>query len=343
MHEIRKDVIRDNWVITATEFALKPRDFPIKKNMTDDSSPEPGYSPNCPFCEGNEAVTTDEILAFRREGTEPNKPGWTVRAILNKYSALDMSGELDMQKQGIFEHGNGFGRHEVLIETPLHGEEFHQLPLNRIESIFKIMQLRYNDLAGDKRIKYIQIYKNRGLYGGASLEHSHSQIVAVPLVPENKGAPAKYYNEHNRCAICEMIEAEKVNQERIVYEGKHFIIICPYASRFPYESWIIPKRHSGHFGDINEEELKEAALLTKKNVAAIIEGLYNPSYNIVINTAPVNVPHQEGYHWCLEINPRLLVNAGVEIATGYFINPAAPELSAALLRKFFAEQMVVNE
>lgn len=343
MHEIRKDIIRDNWVITATEFVLKPRDFPVKKLTADESKPVPGYNAHCPFCEGNEAVTTDEIAAFRKDGTQPNKPGWTVRAILNKFSALDMNGELDMQRQGIFEHGNGFGQHEVLIETPLHGQEFHQLSLERIESIFQMMQLRYNDLVNDERIKYIQIYKNRGLFAGASLEHSHSQIVAVPIVPQNKTAMIKYYEEHHRCMICEMIEAEINKQERVVFEGKHFIIICPYASRFPYESWIIPKQHESHFGDINAEELKEAALLAKKTIAAMIDGLHDPSYNMIINTAPVNVPHQEGYHWHLEINPRLLVNAGVEIATGYFINPAAPELSAAALRTLVAEQMAIGE
>ena len=343
MHEIRKDIIRDNWVITATEFVLKPRDFPVKRTAGEESITEPGYNPHCPFCEGNEGVTTDEILAVRQEGSEPNKPGWIVRAILNKFSALEMSGDLDMKKQGFFEHGNGFGQHEVLIETPLHGEEFHQLTIERIEKIYQVMQMRYNDLAGDQRIKYIQIYKNRGLFAGASLEHSHSQIVAVPLVPENKQGMVRYYQEHNRCLICDMISEEKKKQERLVYEGEHFIIICPYASRFPYESWIIPKRHTRHFGDINEDEIKEVALLTKKCVAAVIEGLHNPSYNMVINTAPVNVPHQEGYHWHLEINPRLIVNAGVEIATGYFINPAAPELSAAALKKFVAEQMAYDE
>lgn len=338
MHEIRKDVVRDNWVITATEFVLKPRDVPVKKLSAGEGGPEPGYNPHCPFCEGNEAVTTDEITAFREAGSPPNKPGWTVRTILNKFSALDMSGALDMQKEGIFEHGNGFGQHEVIIETPLHGQDFHRLPLNRIEAVFKMMRRRYNDLARDERIKYIQIYKNRGLFAGASLEHSHSQIVALPMVPANKNVLSQYYQEHDHCLICEMVKAETIKQERIVYEGDKFIIICPYASRFPYESWIIPRQHTSHFGDINDDEIREIALLTKMIITAVIDGLKDPAYNMVINTAPVNVPHQEGYHWHLEINPRLLVNAGVEIATGYFINPAAPESAAALLKDLFTGQ-----
>lgn len=345
MLEIRKDVIRDNWVITANEFVLKPRDFPVKKddqkNANTNTNPAPHHT--CPFCEGNEAMTTDEILAFRKKGTRANTPGWTVRTILNKFSALKLKGELEMSEEGIYKHSNGLGQHEVLIETPVHGQEFHDLPAERIESVYKMMQLRYKALAADERIKYIQIYKNRGLFAGASLEHSHSQIVSFPMVPLNKGVMQNYFQQYNSCIVCEMIDAEKNNQERVVYEGQYFLMICPYASRFVYETWLIPKRHVNHFGDINDEETREMALLSKKIISAMMSGLHDPSYNMVINTAPVNVPHQEGYHWYLEINPRLLVNAGVEIATGYFINPATPEISAATLRKILAEPMTNDD
>ena len=338
MLEIRKDVIRDNWVITANEFVLKPRDFPIKKD--DDKSPDaiPAHHNTCPFCEGNEAMTTDEILAFRKEGTKPNEPGWMVRTILNKFSALELKGELDMKDEGLYKHCNGLGQHEVIIETPVHGEEFHQLPVERVELIYKMMQQRYKELADDERIKYIQIYKNRGMFAGASLEHSHSQIVSFPMVPLNKGVMQSYYQKYNKCIVCEMLTEEMNNKDRIVYEGQHFLVICPYASRFVYETWIIPKLHANYFGDISEEERKELAALSKMIISAMMTGLHNPSYNMVINTAPVNVPYQEGYHWHLEINPRMLINAGVEVATGYFINPAAPEISAAYLRKILDEQ-----
>ena len=337
MLEIRKDVIRDNWVITANEFVVKPRDFPIKKNDNKSANPTPTFNHTCPFCEGNETMTTDEILAFRKEGTQPNTPGWTVRTILNKFSALELKGELDMKEDGIYKHCNGLGQHEVLVETPLHGEEFHQLPVERIESIYKMMQIRYKELAADERIKYIQIYKNRGLFAGASLEHSHSQIVSFPMLPVNKAVMQNYFQEYKQCIVCEMIETEKKDKQRVLFDGQFFLVICPYASRFAYETWIIPKRHVNYFGDITEEEIKELAILSKKVISAMMSALHNPSYNMVINTAPINVPNQEGYHWHLEINPRLLVNAGVEVATGYFINPAAPEMSAAALRKILAE------
>lgn len=336
MLEIRKDVIRDNWVITADQFVLKPRDFPINKEGDKKNDPINTYSPACPFCEGNEAMTTDEILAFRKEGSKPNEPGWTVRTILNKFSALELKGGLDMKEDGVYRHCNGLGQHEVLIETPLHGEEFHQLPADRIELIYKMMQLRYKELAADERIKYIQIYKNRGMFAGASLEHSHSQIVSFPMVPFNKGAMQNYYQQHDKCVVCEILAQEADDRKRVVYEGRHFLAICPYASRFIYETWIIPKVHCSYFGDITDEELKELAGLSKIIITALMAGLHNPSYNMVINTAPINVPFKEGYHWHLEINPRLLVNAGVEVATGYFINPAAPEISAAAMRGLLA-------
>lgn len=328
--ELRRDLVRDNWVIIATDRALKPNDFPINKGR---EKPRVSEKQFCPFCEGNESFTTDEISAVRDNDTLPDTPGWTIRTIPNKFSAFKLEGELELKKSGIFESCNGLGQHEVVVETPEHGIDFYQLPVDRIKQIYSMLQQRYRELAKDTRIKYIQIYKNRGLFAGASLEHSHSQILAFPGVPRANQGISRYYEREGKCLLCTILAGEKENKQRLVYEGKHFLLICPYASRFSYETWLIPKRHTEHFADINDEELDEMANIIKAFMPAMLDCLNDPSYNMVINTAPVNQEVGGGYHWFLEIVPRLIVAAGVEFATGYYMNPVAPEIAAAMLRE----------
>ncbi|HPT69982.1 MAG TPA: galactose-1-phosphate uridylyltransferase [Syntrophomonas sp.] len=327
MSELRRDLVKNNWVSVAEHRALKPNDFPIARKALE-SSVTGGF---CPFCEGNEQYTPPEIAAYR-ENSEPNTKGWLVRAIPNKFSAFELEGELEETRLGVFSRYNGLGKHEVMIETPEHNIDFHQLSVERMEIILKILRNRYNDLASDKRIKYIQIYKNRGIFAGASLEHSHSQIVALPFVPAENQGVIDYFKEKQHCLLCDIV-AQEMNDERLVAESEAFILLCPYAPRFPYETWIIPKHHSEHFGGITAAEIQDLAKMIKKFSNVMVESLADPSYNLVINTAPVNVDYQPGYHWYIELTPRLLVNAAVEIASGVYINPVAPELAAAMLRE----------
>ncbi len=328
MSEIRRDLVKDRWVSISSNLALKPKDFPTMKVETTG-----GPAGFCPFCEGNEAVTPPEILAFRRGKEEPDGGGWLVRVIPNKFSAFKLAGELEEKQTGPYRFCNGLGEHEVIIETPRHGVDFHELEQAHVEMVIAAFRLRYNALAEDRRIKYIQIYKNRGLFAGASLGHSHSQIVGFPVNPgENDGLP-RYYQEQGRCLICDILREELDGGKRVVHEGKHFVALCPYASRFAYETWVVPKRHTEHFGRLTGEEEKELAWFCKQLSMAVVHSLDNPSYNFVVNTAPVNSFYQPGYHWYMEFTPRLLVAAGVEVATGVYINPTAPEDAAPVLRE----------
>lgn len=332
MPELRKDLVRDAWVVIAKGRALKPNDFPINKNGIQFS----GSTQVCPFCIGNEEHTPPEITAYRAEDSLPNSPNWDIRTIPNKYSAFNLQEELIVANNGLNSSCTGVGQHEVIVETPEHGIELHEFTVDRIRLVFKMFKERYIALANDNRIKYIQIYKNRGIFAGASLEHSHSQILALPMVPQvNKGL-LKYFQQESSCLICDMIEQEILTNERVIYKGEEFIIICPYAPRFSYEVWIVPIKHSQHFGHISDSQLKELAIICKKMLETIIACLDNPSYNIVINSAPVNNGEEEGYHWFMEINPRLIITAGVEVATGIYMNPVAPELATDLFKEYFA-------
>lgn len=328
MAEIRKDLVKNHWVALANDRALKPCDFPIAKKKIHASE----LAEFCPFCLGNEAFTPPEIKAVRAQDSLPNEPGWDIRLIPNKFSAFSLDNELNHYNKGVYSYTNGLGKHEVLLETPEHGVEIQDYDLPKIRGIIKLLKQRYNELSLEKRIKYIQIYKNRGMLAGASLEHSHSQILGFPFVPpENKGM-IDYFQEKGHCLLCDIIKQEKELSPRLILNSEHFIIICPFAARFSYESWLIPKRHTEHFGDINAAEIEEMAALLKRFIGAILTGLMDPAYNLVINTAPVNVEYKEGYHWYMEIIPRMLVAAGVEVATGIYINPVAPELAAGILR-----------
>ena len=236
------------------------------------------------FCIGNENQTPPEIAAYRREDSLPNTPDWDVRTVPNKYSAFNLQKELIIVSDGLNRSCTGVGQHEVIIETPEHGIELHEFTVDRITMIFNMFKERYLALASDDRIKYIQIYKNRGIFAGASLEHSHSQIPALPMVPQvNKGL-SKYFQEESRCLICDMIEQELLTDERVIYKGEEFIVICPYAPRFAYEVWIVPVKHTPHFAEISSSQLEELALICKKVLQTIIACLDNPAYNIVINS-----------------------------------------------------------
>lgn len=333
MPELRRDMVRDNWVIVVTESVLKPGNFPINKNGTYVSNTDK----ICPFCEGNESYTPPEIAAFRKENSEPNAPGWIIRTIPSKFSAFKLEGKLYPEQNGIYNSYPAIGQQEVVIGTPEHGVEFHQFSVARIELVYRMLQQRYRALAADKRIKYIQIYKNKGLFAGASQEHSHSQILGLPMVPQNNKGMVKYFRQFGECLLCTIIRKEKEKAERIVYESEYFILICPYASRFSYETWIIPKRHFEHLTDMTDAELKDLSAAIKKFFVAMVDCLDDPSYNVVVNTAPVNVPYVGGYHWYMEINPRFIVPNGLEISTGYYTNPSAPEIAAAMLREKIKE------
>ncbi len=329
MPELRKDIVKDAWVIIATEQALNPHDFPINKNGVHIG----GSSLSCPFCAGNEALTTPEIAAVRNNNSRPNTPGWTVRVVSSKYSAFKLEGELSINDSEFYSTCNGLGQQEVIIGSPEHEVEFHNLPVDRIELVYRMLQQRYRALSADSRVKYIQIYKNKGLFAGASQEHSHTQLLALPMPPDNQQGLLTYFEQKKQCLLCVLMESEREENKRLVFESEYFFLFCPFASRFSYETWIIPKRHTEHFAEITEPEIKDLALTIKKFFNVMITLLNDPAYNIVINTAPVNVPYKEGHHWWLEINPRFLVRNGLEISSGYYINPVAPELAAALLRE----------
>lgn len=329
MATLRKDPISGRWVIVITEEPKTPADFG-KEEHTFKSGP-------CPFCYGNEFMTPPEIEAIRHERTHPNTPGWLVRAVANKFPALQIEGDLEKKGIGIYDVLNGIGAHEVIIETPYHDKNMTDLTEEEIFMIVEMYCRRSIDLQKDKRFKYILIFKNYGAVAGASLKHPHTQLIALPMIPKNvleelHGANT-YFKYRERCIFCDITRQELQEKERILVENKSFVSFCPFSSRFPFEVNIIPKEHLSHFHEINERQRLELAKILKETLLRLKIALSDHSYNFIIHSSPFDTEKYDYYHWHIEIMPRLTRVAGFEWGTGFYVLPTPPEVAVKFLKE----------
>jgi len=329
MPELRKDPVVGRWVIISTERGRRPSDF-------NGSTPPLASAKGCPFCVGNEDKTPSEILAYREPGTLPNAPGWTTRVVPNKFPALQIEGGLDRRGEGLYDKMNGIGAHEVIIETTDHSKELSQLDEEQIENVLWAFRDRVMDLKNDNRFRYILIFKNHGENAGASLEHSHTQLIATPIIPkvvtEELDGALQHYRLKERCVFCDMIEQELREGKRIVSENEHFVSFGPFAPRFPFETWILPRSHISAFEDSQKGEFRSLARALRDTLGRINKALNHPHYNFIVHSAPCRDPRLDYYHWHIEIMPKLTKVAGFEWGTGFYINPTSPEEAAQYLR-----------
>lgn len=333
MSELRKDLITREWVIMSPERARRPSDF--KHGLEAQAVITKNHSV-CPFCPGNESMTPPEIIAFREKGAKANSPGWWVRVMPNRFPALTIEGMPNRSEHIIYDKMDGIGAHEVIVETPEHGKTLSRLDEKQMREILWAYRERYMDLCKDRRLKYILIFKNHGRVAGASIEHSHSQLIATPMIPQQVWIKVKgieqYYDYRDNCAYCDIVKTESGHGERTVAENESFIAIEPYASRHPFETWIIPKTHSHTFTDMKDAEIDELTVMLKMVLLKLEICLNDPPYNYTIVNAPINSGVIGQFHWHLEIIPRLTIAAGFELGTGIYINPVPPEESAQYLR-----------
>ncbi len=289
-----------------------------------------------PFCAGAEEHTPGEILAYRPTGGPPDSPGWDVRVVPNKFPALEIEGPLQKRGEGLYDCMRGVGAHEVIIESPDHRITTADLSPARIAQVLAVYRDRLVDLKRDSRLAHGMIFKNVGAGAGASLEHAHSQLIVTPIVPitvreELEGSLA-YFRYRGRCVFCDMIEQEISDGRRIVLDTPGCVAFCPFASRSPFETWILPKPHNSHYERIEAAPIEELAQILHRVMTKIETALDRPAYNYIIHTAPFDTPALEHYHWHMEIIPRLARTAGFEWGAGFFINPVPPEEAAEFLR-----------
>lgn len=328
MPELRKDPIVGRWVIISTNRGKRPSDF-IVETVTRRG----GF---CPFCEGNEVKTPPEVLAYGRTGKAANQPGWRVRVVPNKYPALEVEGGLNRLGDGVYDYMNGIGAHEVIIETPKHDKDLIDLEPGHIQDVWCGIKERILDLKKDFRFKYILVFKNHGASAGASLEHSHSQLIATPIIPvqvvEELEGFRNHYNYKERCIFCDIIRQEQSFRKRIVIENELFISLEPFAPRFPFETWILPKNHLAKFENSHKNDYYQFALIVKETLIRLNRALSDPPFNFMIHTAPLSDDKHHNFHWHMEIIPKLTKVAGFEWGSGFYINPTLPEDAAQFLR-----------
>ena len=329
MAELRRDPVIGRWVIISTERGKRPSDF--------GKEVETGVGKFCPFCPGNEDKTPPEILAYHDPAREKNAPGWWVRVVPNKFPALQIEGALNRQGEGMYDKMNGIGAHEVVIETADHSIDFPDLQDKRAEDVIWAFRDRIMDLKKDPRFEYILIFKNKGAAAGASLSHPHSQLIATPVVPKHvrelvNGAK-NYFEYKERCVFCDMIKQESTTGQRIVAENDDFLAFVPFAARFPFEVWILPKVHDSDFEDAQKHEVVNLTRLLQMVLKRMREVLDNPPYNFIILNSPLRESKLPHYHWHLEIMPKLTKVAGFEWGSGFYINPTPPEEAAKFLRE----------
>jgi UDPglucose--hexose-1-phosphate uridylyltransferase len=341
MSILRKDPVSGGWVIMSEDRARRPRDL---QPVATTPSAERRF---CPFCEGNESSTAPEIIAERSNGGRGDEAGWSLRVVPNRAAVLRIEGQLDRSGDGIYDMMSGVGAHEVVIETADHEGRIGQYGQAKMESLIGVFRQRVVDLNCDSRFQYIQIFRNYGAAAGAQLEHPHSQIIALPITPrsvkEELDNAREHYEYKERCLFCDIVNQEIKDRSRVVYENESFLALAPFASKFPFETWIVPKTHNHDFQFLSDSEMGPLAEALRRTLLGIELALENPPMNLIFHSAPrlpspgVGLSADRYYHWHIEIFPRVTPMAGFEWGTGFYINPTLPENAAEYLAEVISE------
>jgi len=339
MAEFRHDPVHRRWVIVTVDRKRGPNDFEIPERV-----PDEGF---CPFCEGQESKTPPEVYAVR-SGSNPDRPGWKVRVFPNKYPALTgQSEKIERGAHGIYDWINGVGSHEIIVEHPQHHIFFQQMGLEHLALLIETYRRRMAALMEDVRFRYVMLYKNHGFGSGASLNHQHTQIIAMPIIPHTAAIALAVARQHfhykERCLFCDLINQELAEGSRIVAQNDDFLCFVPYASRLPFEMCIMPKKHHHDFATMDDRLLAPAAEIIYQAIGRLAGLFGDPPFNLNLLTSPNTnqLPKRAGYwstlsydwHWQIEIVPRLGSIQGFEWETGLFINPTPPEEAARFLRE----------
>lgn len=373
MSEFRQNPITKQWVLIAPARGKRPDQYATYSVMHGVKEVDQA----CVFCPGNEHLNA-EILRVGKTGEVkgnfshlvggesehlakhgahhehknelPPAPSlekrgrnadWEIRVIPNKFAALEKLPNIHRHKEFYVSY-TGDGEHEVIV-TRKHNEPVALQSITLVEQTLRLFVQRIKQLSHRPDLSYIQIFHNHGRDAGASIVHPHYQLIATPIVPPHIHTEIlgcyHYYLNHHSCAYCDIIEEEIKVKERLVYESDHFVVISAYASRSPFETWVLPKKHGARFEDMSEDELRHLSFVLKVTLGQLYTKLSDPPLNFYIHTMPIarsNNIHsafeEKEYHWHLTIFPRITIWAGFEFATGIPVNPMPPEITAKFLR-----------
>jgi UDPglucose--hexose-1-phosphate uridylyltransferase len=327
---VRRSLFGSTWSIVAPARVDRPQ-----------PSVEPranGSTDSCPFCEHNEGETEPEVLALRTPGSRRDGPGWRVRVVPNRYPAL-RSGTLPTPFAiAPYEQTAAVGFHEVIVETPVHDRRLACWSVEECETILGVYVARVKSLSAEPGVKSIALFRNEGRDAGASQDHPHAQILAMPVVPERLRRELIAVNQHfharGRCLTCEILALEEREARYRVSDNEDFCAITSYAPRFPCETWILPKRHASDFGALEAPQLRNLARILKQVFGGLESILGSFPFNLVLQSAPVGADHgvARSFHWRFEVLPRLSAASGFELGSDVFIVSTSPEAAAAKLR-----------
>ena len=336
MHELRKDILLGRWVAVLSE-SKAPSEYELPPNNKKGES-------SCVLCPGRENETPHEITSIRKPGTHFNTSGWWVRALPSFKPVFQVEGDLGRRGIGIYDRMNSIGANEILVESPEHNTRPEDMGIEQMIRVITLYRDRIADLEKDSRLRYILIYKNSGKDAGEFFSHPISYLMATPVIPkrvkDELDNAKQYYNYKERCIFCDIVREELRVGERIILETRNFVALCPYAAKFPFEAWIIPKRHSCAFHEIAYEEIEDMGLILMSVLKKLRRIFNEPPFNYFLHTAPNMVPRKnhwhtlgEDFHWHLEIIPRLMRMSGFEWGSGFYILPTSPENAAKYLRE----------
>jgi UDPglucose--hexose-1-phosphate uridylyltransferase len=335
MHELRKDPLLGRWVAVLS-VSRPPSGYSL--------FPENESKEDCLFCAGREHELPAEIMSIPDQRTDRPSKGWWTRVVPNISPVFRVEGDLGRRGEGMYDRMNSVGATEIIIESPDHAARPEDIGLEQMARVLITYRARIEDLEKDSRLRYTLIYKNSGASSGAVSSHPVSHLVSTPVIPkrvkEELDGAKQYFAYKERCIFCDFISEELRFGDRVIIETRHFVAFCPYASKFPFEFWIMPKRHSCAFQDTDTEEIDDLALIfsaSLKKLRTVFDGV---SFNYFIHSAPNRMPRKdhwhtlgEDFHWHLEVMPRLLRTTGFEWGSGFYISPTSPEEAAKYLRE----------
>lgn len=336
MHELRKDPLLNRWVVILQN-SLGPEAY--KKP----AHGKPEGPEKCILCEGHESRTPNEITADRA-GTGPNTPGWLTRVIPNPKPILHIEGDLGRKGYGMYDKMNSIGANEIIVETPRHNQKAEDMGRDQMHRVLSMYKSRIADLERDTRIRYVFVCKNHGRGSSAAYEHSHSEIIGTPIIPklikEELDNAKVYFAYKERCIFCDIMHEESRMEERVILESRHFIAFCPYAPKFPFEFWLLPKKHACAFQEIGQDELYDLADVMTTLLKKLRKVLGDPSFHYVIHTSPNRIPRRDhwhtlgdDYHWHIEFTPRLVRASGFEWGSDFYVLNTSPEDAAKYLKE----------